>query len=244
MIAASIRRWAAWAPDLEDRSAWQSWAGAPQPLGVEGSPAASFLPAMLRRRCSPLARMMLTAAFECCDEEELPEVATVFASRHGNINESVGMFGRLARRQALSPTKFSHTVHNAQAGLFSIAAENRQASSSLSAGEESFECGYLEALTFLERKPKRPVLLVVADAPLCDAFAPLVQEAPGAYALALLLETAPEGSGVTLALEPGIGTHTSPQWPGAMEFLRWHLAGSERLVMGSGPRRWVWERAQ
>ena len=122
MIGARIRNWAAWAPELEGQAAWQDWANAPSPLGVEGSPAARFLPAMLRRRCSPLARMMLTAAFECCEEADLSNVATVFASRHGNINESVGMFDRLAREQPLSPTRFSHTVHNAQAGLFSIAA--------------------------------------------------------------------------------------------------------------------------
>ncbi len=243
MIAATVRRWAAWAPERENCEAWQSWADAPSALGVEGSPDARFLPAMLRRRCSPLARMMLTAAFECCEEAELANVATVFASRHGNINESVGMFDRLARREALSPTRFSHTVHNAQAGLFSIAAGNRQPSSSLSAGEESFACGYLEALTFLERAPERPVLLVTADAPLCDTFAPLVDEPRAAYALALLLEPAPEGSGLTISLEPATQEQTAPPWPGALEFLRWYLGRTPELAMTAGARRWVWQRA-
>jgi hypothetical protein len=243
MIAATLRRWAAWAPEREDHESWRSWADAPGALGVEGSPVARFLPAMLRRRCSPLARMMLTAAFECCEEAELANVATVFASRHGNINESVGMFDRLARREALSPTRFSHTVHNAQAGLFSIAAGNRQASSSLSAGEESFACGYLEALTFLERAPERPVLLVTADAPLCDTFAPLVREPRAAYALALLLERANDDSGMTFSLEPAAQEAAPAPWPGALEFLRWHLGSAPRLVLTAGARRWIWQRA-
>ena len=243
MIAATVRRWAAWAPEREGRAAWQSWADAPAALGVDGSPDVRFLPAMLRRRCSPLARMMLTAAFECCEEAELTEVATVFASRHGNINEAVGMFDRLARREALSPTRFSHTVHNAQAGLFSIAAGNRQASSSLSAGEESFACGYLEALTFLQRKSQRPVLLVTADAPLCDTFAPLVEEPRAAYAVALLLESASGDAGMTLALEPNLEAGAPAHWPGALEFLRWYLGDAPRLALTGGVRRWVWQRA-
>lgn len=241
MIRATVKSWAAWAPGQEDAAAWQRWSAAPGELSAEGSPDAKFLPAMLRRRCSPLARMMLTVAFECCEAEELPNVATVFASRHGNINESVGMFDRLAREEPISPARFSHTVHNAQAGLFSIAAGNRVASSSLSAGEHSFACGFLEALTFLERAPERPVLLVTADAPLCDTFAPLVDEPRSAYALALLLEVG-ESSGLRLRLEASEEMARPLAWPDALEFLRWHLSAAPRLSLGSGPRRWVWER--
>jgi len=167
-------------------------------------------------------------------------VATVFASRHGNINESVEMFERLARREALSPTRFSHTVHNAQAGLFSIAAGNRQASSSLSAREDSFACGFLEALTFLEREPGRPVLLVTADAPLCESLAPLVEEPRAAYAVALLLASAPD---LRFALEAAETPVAPARWPDAVEFLRWHLAGGPELALACGPRRWVWQRA-
>lgn len=243
MIAARVKRWAAWAPGREDAAAWREWAAEPAAVGTDGSPDARFLPAMLRRRCSPLARMMLTAAFDCCDETELSSVATVFASRHGNINESVGMFDRLAQGEALSPTRFSHTVHNAQAGLFSIAAGNRQASSSLSAGEESFACGYLEALTFLERAPERPVLLVTGDAPLCDTFAPLVEEPRAAYALALLLEPARDAKGLTLAVEPAEQAAEAAAWPDALEFLRWYLGAAPELALASGARRWVWQRA-
>ena len=77
MIPVAVRSWAAWAPGLEAAEAWQRWAAAPVELGEEGTPAASFLPAMLRRRCSPLARMMLTAAFECCPEAERADVVLI-----------------------------------------------------------------------------------------------------------------------------------------------------------------------
>ncbi len=242
MIAATIRRWSAWSPGLEDADAWSNWCAAPTELASEGRPDAQFLPAMLRRRCGPLARIMLTTAFDCCEEAELGEVASVFASRHGNINESIDLLDRLAERQPLSPTVFSHTVHNAQAGLFSIAASNRRASSSIAAQQNSFACGYLEALTLLERDPGRPVLLVVGDVPLAPTFAPLVEEPAGSYALGLLL--ASDGAGTELAFgrQTQAADPKAARWPDAIEFLRWYLSGESSLVLGSARVGWKWQR--
>jgi hypothetical protein len=184
---------------------------------------------------------MLTAAFDCCPEDELSQVNTVFASRHGNINESIDLLDRLAERKPLSPTRFSHTVHNAQAGLFSIAAGNRHASSSIAAREDSFACGYLEALTLLERDPARPVLLVIGDVPLAPVFAQLIEEPTGSYAVALLL--AAKGKGSRLAFEMGSnGVASTPDWPDAAEFLRWLLVEEEHLTLGRTRSRWKWAR--
>ncbi len=241
MIGVGIRAWHAWSPGREEREAWRAWCARPQPLDAEGQPDASFLPALLRRRCGPLARAMLHAAFGCCGESERAGLATVFASRHGNINESIGLLERLARDQALSPTRFSHTVHNAQAGLFSIAAENRQASSSMAACEETFGCAWLEALTLLQREPGRPVLLVVGDALLAPTFSVLVDEPPAFYALALLLEARAQGPSLHFSLAPG-GAAPDRHWPDALEFLRGYLGEQSRWELVTRRRRWVWER--
>jgi hypothetical protein len=242
VIEATLRRWAAWSPGREDADAWRSWSENPVELEREGRPDARFLPALLRRRCSSLARIMLTAAFECCDAEDLSRVATVFASRHGNINESIDLLERVVRHQPLSPTRFSHSVHNAQAGLFSIAAGNRRASSSIAAQEDSFGCGYLEALTLLERDPGRPVLLVTADVPLAATFAALVEEPVASYALALLLEREGEGTRLGFGLGPSGAEPRRVPWPDAAEFLRWVLSEEEQVALGAGRRRWVWCR--
>ncbi|MDH5305776.1 MAG: beta-ketoacyl synthase chain length factor [Myxococcales bacterium] len=237
-----MRSWAAWSPGIEDRDAWRAWCEEPKELAREGRPAANFLPPLLRRRCSGLARIMLSAAFDCCEPEVRAQVATVFASRHGNINESIELLERLARGQALSPTRFSHSVHNAQAGLYSIAADNRQASSSIAAQEDTFGSGWIEALTLLARDPRRPVLLVVGDVPLAATFAALVDEPETSYALALLLEADAPGVGVRIALEHGAPQARRPRWPDALEFLRWFLSDAPRLSLACGRRRWVWER--
>ena len=244
MITATVRRWAAWSPGLEDADAWSNWCAAPTELAAEGRPNADFLPAMLRRRCGSLARIMLTTAFDCCEQAELAEVATVFASRHGNINESIDLLDRLAERQPLSPTAFSHTVHNAQAGLFSIAAANRRASSSIAAQQDSFACGFLEAMTLLERNPGRPVLLVIGDIPLAPTFARLVKEPPGSYALGLLLAHSGEGTQLNFGLQPQGNPPQRMRWPDAIEFLRWYLSDESSLVLGNARRPWKWERVQ
>ncbi len=242
MIPAIVRQWAAWSPGLEDADSWRAWARAPQPLAHEGCPDVQFLPALLRRRCSPLARIMLTTAYGACPEEERARVRTVFASRHGNINESIPMLDRLADEQPISPTKFSHTVHNAQAGLFSIAADNREASSSVAAQQDTFACGYLEALAHLQRDPGGRVLLVMADIPLAPTFAPLVEEPVAAYGLSLLL--AADGAGAAVRFGPATPDAAGPvrAWPDAMEFLRWLLSGDSRLRLGAGRHRWQWQR--
>ena len=242
MNTAVLRSWAAWSPGREDEAAWRAWAAQPEALEREGRPDVAFLPALLRRRCSTLTRIMLATGFACCDATDRARVRTVFASRHGNVNESISMFERLARSQSLSPARFSHNVHNAQAGLYSIAAENRLPSSSIAAQADSFACGYLEALAHLQREPECAVLLVTADIPLDPTFAPLVDEPVAAYGLGLLL--AGDGDGQTLAFSSAAAdAPTAPRaWPDAIEFLRWLIGEEPKLQLGSGRVRWSWER--
>jgi Beta-ketoacyl synthase, N-terminal domain len=239
-LAARVLGFAAWAPGLGDAAAWRAWAAAPVALGREGVPDARFLPAMLRRRCTPLTRIMLRAAFDVCPEPLRAEVRTVFASRHGSINESIELIECVARSQPISPAKFSHTVHNAQAALYSIATGNRRASSSLAAQEETLASGWLEALAHLEREPGRPLLLVQGDVPLAPTFAPLVDEPVASYAVAWLLAAGGEGEPVELALEPAAPGTARPRraWPEAAELLRWWLAGEPSLAL-PGPRQRV-----
>jgi hypothetical protein len=241
-VKASLLRWSAWAPGLESAAAWEAWAKAPAQLPPTGSPDAKFLPAMLRRRCTPLTRTMLSAAFGCAEPDELARLRTVFASRHGSINESIGLLENVVRREKLSPATFSHTVHNAQAGLFSIAAGNRAASSSLSAQEDTWTAAWIEALCFLERDPREPVLVVIGDVPLAETFAPLVEEAAVPYALAVQVGAAGTGPTVSLALADFAAPRPAPAWPAALEFLRWWLSGEESLEQAGRANRALWAR--
>ena len=239
-----IRSWSAWAPGLESRDSWRQWASNPTVPGADHAPPAKFLPSLLRRRCTPLTRMMLTAAFDCMGEVSPQSVRPVFSSRHGSSNESISMLEKVAIEQRLSPAMFAYTVHNAQAALFSIAAENRVSSSALCAERESFEAGYLEALVQLAREPAQPVLLVVGDVPLAPGFASLIEEPASACAMALLLERGEGDSAVAFEMPQISNAGTSPNypWPTALEFLRWLLTGEKQLDLVGARHGWRWTR--
>jgi len=245
-LCAVVAGSSAWAPGVTTPEELEAWIAAPRALERDGHPQAKFLPAMLRRRCKPLTRIMLTAAYGCCTENELATVRTVFSSRHGSINESIGLLEAIAESKRVSAATFAHTVHNAQAGLFSIAAANRQASSSLAGQEASFPTGFLEALTHLNRAPQRKVLLVTGDVPLAETFASLIDEAQVSYGTGLLLASDGEGPGVSLALEPRTSADAPPSptpWPAAFEFLRWLHSEEPDLTIPTQRTNWQFRRA-
>lgn len=237
-----VQRWSAWAPGCEQPEAWRAWAANPAPLEKSGHPEAKFLPPMLRRRCNPLTRVMLATAFGCIDAEAEDEPRTVFGSRHGSINDSMELLEAICLGNKISPAVFSHTVQNAQAGLFSIAAHNRRASSSVAAQQDTFANAFVEALTHLDREPERAVLLVVGDVPLIPALAPLVREVEAPHALALRLGFS--GEGTSLEFELGAKPVVTPElgWPEPVEFLRWLLSSESRLTFGSGRGCFTWSR--
>jgi hypothetical protein len=165
----------------------------------------------------------------------------------------VPLLRNIAYDERMSPSRFTHTVHNAQSGLFSIAAGNRHASSALSARAESFACGFLEATTHLHREPARPVLLVVGDVPLVEDFHSLIDDPQAIYAVALLLSFDGEGTkvgfdvrGAARPSEPGVAVGAREAlrrgWSDAAEFLRWMIVGESRLALPGNGREWHWER--
>lgn len=249
MTGVALARWAAWAPGIETPDDWRAWAREPQALLARGAPAVPFLPPMVRRRCDEHSRAMLQVAHACCEADLRGEVACVFASRHGSFATTVSLLEDLAGDAPLSPTRFSHSVHNTPAGLFSIWARNRQPSTALAAREETFAHGLLEAACMLHREPDRPVLLVVGDEAVPAPLEPVADRAHGSYALALRLGPAgPSALGLRLetpgerAADPGAARAGVAAWPPALEFLRWWLSDDATFRLPSPLHTWVFDR--
>lgn len=241
MLNFVVRNWAAWAAGVEERGAWERWCRAPSPLAGAGSPSVDFLPPLFRRRCSPLSRLMLHVAYAACGPETIGVLPTVFASRYGELALTLSLLDTLARSEPLTAAGFTHSIHNTQVGLFSIAAKNREMATALSAGANTFPCAVLEALALIERAGGGAALMVIADEPVPPAFEVFDDEPTGTYALALIIERT--GAGHRIGLMPsGRETHPlRPAWPQAVEFLRWLLSEEPSLRLG-GPSPWVWHR--
>jgi hypothetical protein len=160
-----LRAWSAWMPGLESRAAWLEHATQPLPAAASDAiPAVKFIDAMTRRRLGRLARLTLQVAHEAtCDlPPDLP-LRLVYASRHGDLLQTVNLLSALAQNEPLSPTAFGMSVHNAIAGMWSIQRQDRSAASAISAGERTLHAGLLEAVLQWQEQPEQPVLYLYAD---------------------------------------------------------------------------------
>jgi hypothetical protein len=237
-----VQRWVAWAPGLESAADGRVWARDPRPVPEQGAPDARFLPTLQRRRCDSLSRMMLHVVNQCCDEALRRQVACVFASRHGSFGTTASLLEDVAAATPLSPARFSHSVHNTQAGLFSIWSGNPRPSTSVAAGGKTFAHGFLEAIGMLHRECGRPVLFVVGDEVIPEPFSGIAREPRGAHAVALLLGAEGTGEGIEFSVEVADDESPPAEWPDALEFLRWWLSGAATLRLARRPHAWVWRR--
>jgi hypothetical protein len=185
--------------------------------------------------------MALEVAYGCLGQET--GVPTVFCSRHGEVARAVDLLTDLARGEPLSPTAFGLAVHNASAGLFSIARADRANHVALAAGPATLEHAVIEACGLLADGAPR-VLLVACDAPLPELLSRFedCDEQPFAFAWVMV----PAGDG---ALRLGWRAETSaaqvprmPGAPGTLEVLRFQLSGDASLVRHAADRRWTWSR--
>jgi len=229
----SINDWRAWAPGLDNPEAWQAWGRAPVTLADGGQlPDVGFLPPMQRRRLSKLARMLFHVAWPLVAQDEA--VPLIFVSRHGETPRTLAILEDLARGEPLSPTAFSLSVHNAPAGLWSIARGDCSEISALAAEVDGLEHGILDACGLLAEGADA-VLLVVAEELPAPLYRAQIDDVPFSYALALKLTA---GMQWQLQLTAGNGPRT--RWPHALELVRALCLGHAHLHHHWKHRQWNW----
>jgi hypothetical protein len=185
MFNFAISAWQAWAPGMEDTSAWETWAYAPYcPTIAAAPPTLGFLPPLQRRRLSPLARMAVACAWPLADRR--PAMPVVYASHHGETTRNFELLQCLARDEPLSPTSFSLSVHNATAGLWSILRKETVETVALSASGDGLESAIAEACLLLA-SGHSDALVVLAEETPPAAYRRWIDDVPFSYALALRL---------------------------------------------------------
>jgi hypothetical protein len=173
-----IESWAACAPGLDTREAWSAWVAAPWlPVG-EPQAALAAVPPMLRRRFGPLGRIVAQSTFDLASQAA-DATPTVFASRYGEATRCLDLLADHARGDAMSPTAFGLSVHNAVGAMVAIAREDRSPSTAIAAGRSTAAAGVAEALGLLE-EGALAASLIVYDAPLPGNYADF-QDEPSAH---------------------------------------------------------------
>ena len=225
-----VKQWAVWPPLQPD---------AEQNAGGQAELLAS-VPKMLKRRLSPLAKTVFCAVSQCLDDQM--SVPAVFSSTHGELARSFAMMEMLEAGEEISPTAFSLSVHNAIAGLFSMAWRNKLQCTVIAPGEEGMAPAFIEALGLLQEGAAQ-VLLVFYDEPLVDFYpsAPFKLSADESCALALRISKSGEGQALTLSSSPLSGNDGEQpvQLPAFIRF----LAGPQAKLTLKTPRRgWCWKK--
>ena len=232
-VSLGLLDWDAWAPGLHAKEAWQDWAGGPAVVRDDGtSPPVAPMAALLRRRAGRNDRLGLEAAWRVLAGAGV----SVFASRHGQVARSAVLLEALAQGLPLSPMDFSLSVHNASSGLFSIARQDRWASTALAASGEELSGALLEAAgQILEGAPE--ALVSVHDEPPPALYDGHWQGEKGTFGLGLRLGLG--GRRLTMRL-----MESGPEPEGAvqgLELARLLARGSGQARWARDGRAWVWE---
>lgn len=238
-VSFSLADYAAWAPGLDTPEAWASWAEAPFSITGNDEPKVPQMPPMLRRRAGSLGKMALEVAYRCINGQS--DIPVVFCSRHGEVARAVELLTDLAQGTPLSPTAFGLAVHNASAGLFSIARADRANHLALAAGGSSVEHAVIEACGLMADGADR-VLLVSYDDRLPPVFAPFqdCEEQPHAWAW-LMVPVAADAIRLSWMAGEAAGA-PAQSMPSSLEVLRFQLQRAPLLERVAGRRRWRWSR--
>lgn len=233
-VTLGVQRWNAWLPGIQGEDACRAWARGECQPDPDAAPDVSCIPPMLRRRLSPVGRAAAAVLWDLLEPDS--QVPLVFCSRHGDQDKTLQLLAAIGQQEPLSPAAFSVSVHNAVAGLLSIAKNARGPHTALSAQDLPFTMGALEAWAQLRAGAER-VLLVVYDYPLPAVYQYPEPPAPP-FALALELSLA----GADLQLMPASGPGVTPDPVEPLHWLRWWLAGDAALQLNGQQGAWLWRR--
>jgi hypothetical protein len=240
-ISFCVHDWAAWAPGLEGRAAWQAWAAAPELPSGDGVAELPEVPALQRRRLSRLGRAVLQVAIKM--QRDRPGMPMVFSSRYGDVERALKALADLEDGEPLSPTVFAGSVHNAIGAMHSINGDQRQNLVCVAAGAANAAAGLTEAAGLLADGADE-VLLACYDEPLPPAYTPFAEDPQTTYAWAWRVGHA-GGAAETLSLSRRAavaGDQGHVDLPGDLAVLQWLLSGKPCSTQTDGDMAWHWSR--
>lgn len=228
-----LKSWASWMPELALSAA----------DGAAMSPAQPELPqvpAMVRRRLSPMTKMAFHVALHAATTP-IP-LPTLFASRHGDLHKTLALLQQLAAGEALSPTHFALSVHNAISGQLSLFQLNHADSNAIAAGADSLHYAVLEAAARLKTEPAlTDILVVYADEPVPAVYQSYCQDPSVAIAVALLFS---RHQGQLISFDATADAQCIASDDQALQLLPFLRGECNALTINGSQRYWHWQRNQ
>ena len=227
-----LQKWSVWPPIQQDEN---------DEASIQ-SERLSFIPKMLRRRLTPLAKIVFSAAGPCVDENK--NIPAVFSSTHGELAKSFAMMEMIEAGEEISPTTFSLSVHNSIAGLFSMVYKNKLQATVVAPGEEGMAAAFIEALGLMEEGAEE-VLIIFYDEPLVGFYPSEPFQLSSKHSCAIALKVSKSGDGLPIHFRQlkAEGVAGGGEQPIQVQMLIKFLADSEKkLLITTTRHNWCWER--
>lgn len=154
------------------------------------------VPPMLKRRLSKLAKQLAPYALHALDGKSLP---VIWDSMHGNISKAVSLLNDAVAQADMSPTDFSLSVHNSDAGVLSMMANNHAPITATSCAKNRLKSILVEA-EMMRRENDSDVLVVMCDDTIPAEYLQALS-VEGSYAVFLVSEDGIEVDASVLKLD-------------------------------------------
>lgn len=223
--------WRAWAPALKITGDNLIEAGEINPANI---------PKLLQRRLTPLAKAVFNAAAPCLKHGDAMPV--VLSSAHGEICKSLAMLQTIQAGEELSPTAFSLSVHNAIAGLFSIAFNINQEITVIAPCAEGIAAAFIEAMGMLH-EGKTEVLVLLYDEPIAEFYPVEPYNLNSDHPCVIALKLARSGAGLALSFQfSGKNKNDGEQPAQLLTFIQYLLGNERELHLGNPGHSWTWRK--
>ncbi len=209
-------------------------------------PKLTFVPAMQRRRLSPFAKMVFHTA-EQVSKQVSDNLPIIFSSRHGDLHKTLSILADISVCEAISPTAFGLSVHNAAPSLYSIFKENKEQISVVSAGADSFFMALIDTYARLQSHKSEKVLLIHADQSLPDIYQEFRDEQQIDHSLSMVLNLpdAEQREDFELSYQrrdSEVSINTSLSLPAALAFFQWWESHENEFHFTSQHYQWCCKR--
>ena len=209
-------------------------------------PKLAFVPPMQRRRLSPFAKIALLVADKSIGDIK-SKLPIVFSSRHGDLAKTSTLLADLVNDNALSPTAFGLSVHNAIPSLFSILTDNKQAVNAISAGQDSFMMGLIDTYSRLKSGLADEILFIHADQKLPDTYLGFQDEQQLSHALSMVIslptnKILTDGEqNISFSFEHFSKTVLS-NIPASLLFMQWYNSAQQQALLPTSNYNWSLEK--
>lgn len=201
----------------------------------------SAIPAMLRRRLSPMGRAATSCLMPLLSNLNNSSTSTpiIFASRHGETSRTHKMLTEIAANELLSPTAFSLSVHNAICGIISINQKVTANITAIAANGDELMATLTEALGLLNSSDCSEVLCVLCDTPLPDNYQSYCQQPHSPYALAFTISKHHNGTPISIECATANTALTTPPTElQALQFIRLLCGQKPNIQLTLGASHW------